>query len=197
MFSLIYRYIFSTWPTERHKNCNETEWGKMESRDRSDNLHELSATAYKAETPHIPVFGVCTAFRGQELKRLGELHNLWGVWRERNHRRPQKWHTGRRKDRQTCAHTVYTDKHTHTQQDSTERKKRTGDSMSSSNWTEQRSHLSNVWARCMIFLTIFSRSVCSSNRSLTTSRRAWTPVTKTNYWQSSLLSKPQAVANPI
>lgn len=54
------------------------------------------------------------------------------------------------------------------------REQRTGDSMSSSNWTEQRSHLSNVWARCMIFLTIFSRSVCSSNRSLTTSKSAWT-----------------------
>lgn len=52
---------------------------------------------------------------------------------------------------------------------------RTGDSMSSSSWTEQRSHLSSVWARCMIFLTIFSRSVCSSNRSLTTSKSAWTP----------------------
>lgn len=53
-------------------------------------------------------------------------------------------------------------------------KQHTGDSMSSSNWTEQRSHFSNVWARCMIFLTIFSRSVCSSNRSLTTSKSAWT-----------------------
>lgn len=53
-------------------------------------------------------------------------------------------------------------------------KQHTGDSMSSSNWTEQRSHFSSVWARCMIFLTIFSRSVCSSNRSLTTSRSAWT-----------------------
>lgn len=49
---------------------------------------------------------------------------------------------------------------------------RTGESMSSSRSTEQRSHCSRVNARCMIFLTIFSRSVCSSNRSLTTSNRA-------------------------
>lgn len=48
----------------------------------------------------------------------------------------------------------------------------TGESMSSSRSTEQRSHCSRVRARCMIFLTIFSRSVCSSNRSLTTSSRA-------------------------
>lgn len=44
--------------------------------------------------------------------------------------------------------------------------------MSSSRSTEQRSHCSRVSARCMIFLTIFSRSVCSSNRSLTTSSSA-------------------------
>lgn len=48
----------------------------------------------------------------------------------------------------------------------------TGEWMSSSRSTEQRSHWSNVSARCMIFLTIFSRSVCSSNRSFTTSSRA-------------------------
>ncbi len=48
----------------------------------------------------------------------------------------------------------------------------TGEWMSSSRSTEQRSHCSNVSARCMIFLTIFSRSVCSSNRSFTTSSRA-------------------------
>lgn len=45
--------------------------------------------------------------------------------------------------------------------------------MSSSRSTEQRSHCSRVNARCMIFLTIFSRSVCSSNRSLTTSNSAY------------------------
>lgn len=48
----------------------------------------------------------------------------------------------------------------------------TGEWMSSSRSTEQRSHCSNVSARCMIFLTIFSRSVCSSKRSFTTSSRA-------------------------
>lgn len=48
----------------------------------------------------------------------------------------------------------------------------TGESMSSRRSTEQRSHCSRVKARCMIFLTIFSKSVCSSNRSLTTSSRA-------------------------
>lgn len=54
----------------------------------------------------------------------------------------------------------------------------TGESMSSSRSTEQRSHCSRVNARCMIFLTIFSRSVCSSNRSLTTSSRAYMTTTK-------------------
>lgn len=48
----------------------------------------------------------------------------------------------------------------------------TGESMSSRRSTEQRSHCSKVSARCMIFLTIFSRSVCSSKRSLTTSSKA-------------------------
>lgn len=51
-------------------------------------------------------------------------------------------------------------------------KRLTGESMSSRRSTEQRSHCSSVSARCMIFLTIFSRSVCSSNRSLTTSSKA-------------------------
>lgn len=67
----------------------------------------------------------------------------------------------------------------HRRTQSRQEKQHTGDSMSSSNWTEHRSHFSNVWARCMIFLTIFSRSVCSSNRSLTTSKRAWTQAEKT------------------
>lgn len=48
----------------------------------------------------------------------------------------------------------------------------TGEWMSSSSSTEQRSHCSRVRALCMIFLTIFSRSVCSSNRSFTTSSKA-------------------------
>lgn len=76
------------------------------------------------------------------------------------------------------------------------KKKSTGDSMSSSNWTEQRSHLSNVWARCMIFLTIFSRSVCSSNRSLTTSKSAWTPVREKKHWHYSQQSEQQADVKP-
>lgn len=53
-----------------------------------------------------------------------------------------------------------------------ENKGLTGESISSRRSTEQRSHCSRVSARCMIFLTIFSRSVCSSNRSLTTSSKA-------------------------
>lgn len=53
-----------------------------------------------------------------------------------------------------------------------EKKGLTGESISSRRSTEQRSHCSRVSARCMIFLTIFSRSVCSSNRSLTTSSKA-------------------------
>lgn len=60
----------------------------------------------------------------------------------------------------------------------------TGESMSSRRSTEQRSHCSKVSARCMIFLTIFSRSVCSSKRSLTTSSRACGLTKDTNDFHS-------------
>lgn len=39
--------------------------------------------------------------------------------------------------------------------------------------TEQRSHLSSVWARCIIFNITLSEHVCSSNKSWTTSNSAW------------------------
>lgn len=64
----------------------------------------------------------------------------------------------------------------------------TGEWMSSSRSTEQRSHCSNVSARCMIFLTIFSRSVCSSNRSFTTSSNAL----RNNSSSSKCIQKTQA-----
>lgn len=66
----------------------------------------------------------------------------------------------------------------------------TGDSMSSRSNTKQRSHLSRVWARCIIFFTIFSRSVCSSKRSLTTSSKAFTHGMEINHnWFPKVMNK--------
>lgn len=98
----------------------------------------------------------------------------WKMQKGRNHNSSwtYKVFTGKKgENRKQKNKNAHAQMHWHIWQDSRE-KNSTGDSMSSSNWTEQRSHLSSVCARCMIFLTIFSRSVCSSNRSLTTSRSA-------------------------